>query len=119
MVVNFEDLYLRAQMELEGVLGRKEYLIDPINALEPTGGAENASKRLCEQKDNFFLKNSGIGGFGERTFCGYTVVAADTNGRVTNTPGQRSVEDRQSVRVGTYLPNSSACGDALWETEWQ
>ena len=40
-------------MELEGVLGRKEYLIDPINALEPTGGAENASKRPCEQKDNW------------------------------------------------------------------
>ncbi len=46
MVTNFEDLYLRAQMELEGVLGRKEYLLDLINALEPTGGAENASKRL-------------------------------------------------------------------------
>ena len=43
---NFERVYLRAQMELEGVLGRKEYLLDIINALEPTGGAENASKRL-------------------------------------------------------------------------
>ena len=42
---NFEKLYLRAQMELDGVLGRKEYLLDLINALESTGAAENASKQ--------------------------------------------------------------------------
>ena len=38
MVINFEMLYLRAQVELEGVLGLQNYLRDLIKVLEPTGG---------------------------------------------------------------------------------
>ena len=71
-VVDSETLYLRAQMELEGVLGRKEYLLDLINALEPTGGAENVSKTIMRKKIPPLI--SDIGGLGERTFCGYTLI---------------------------------------------
>ena len=35
---NFEMLYLRAQVELEEVLGRQNYLRDLIKVLEPTAG---------------------------------------------------------------------------------
>ena len=46
-------------MELEGVLGRKEYLLDLIKVLEPTRGAENASKGSCEKSGFIFPKISG------------------------------------------------------------
>ena len=60
---NFERLYLRAQMELEGVLGRKEYLLDLIKALEPTGGAENALQSRETKCIIIFLNISRIGWF--------------------------------------------------------
>ena len=41
-------LYLQAQIELDGVLGRKEYLLDLIKVLKPTGGAQNASQSITE-----------------------------------------------------------------------
>ena len=61
-------------MELEGVLGRKEYLLDLIKALEPTGGAENALQSRETKCIIIFLNISRIGWFGERTFRGNTTV---------------------------------------------
>ena len=66
----FGRLYLRAQMELEGVLGRKEYLLDLIKALEPTGGAENALQSRETKCIIIFLN---ISRWRIPTFCGYTL----------------------------------------------
>ena len=73
-VVDFEEVYLRAQMELEGVLGIKPTQIHQLSTLEQLWRSLDNSQKKWNQKRYFFLLIPRIKGFGRRTFCRFTAV---------------------------------------------
>ena len=63
-IVDFEEVYLRAQMELEGVLGIKPTQIHLIQTMEQVRRCRDTSWGNENKKDIFFLlipRNQGFG----------------------------------------------------------
>ena len=54
-ITNFEGFVLRAQVELESVLGLQKYLRDLIKKIKPTGGARIASQTRQTKKENILI----------------------------------------------------------------
>ena len=77
MVINFEMFYLRAQVELEGVLGLQNYLRDLIKKIKPTGGARIASQTRQIKKAFFLHYSPHFSRIQEPTFDKYSKAHTD------------------------------------------